>query len=270
MDSATQPVRENKHLPLEDLWSVVARLDIIADQPAEALLLKRLAHPSRPMAVSFVNQHAMNLAWSIPGFAATLRSADVLLRDGVGLECCLRFNGCPPGLNMNGTDFIPKLAKAYGGRKVALFGTAEPWTTMAGAALEQMGCNIVTVMDGFRPANDYRSEVLRTKPELVILAMSMPKQEQVAASITASVSDPLVVVNGGAIADFLAQRFPRAPKVIRVMKMEWLFRLALEPSRLADRYLKGGAAFAWRLLLLRLRSRRYSYDCSLPASPKSE
>ena len=207
------------------------------------------------MVVSFANQHALNLAWSAPDFAATLRSADVLLRDGVGLECLLRLNGCPSGRNMNGTDFIPKLAKTYAGRKVALFGTSEPWTGRAATALGEMGCLVVSSMNGFRPAGDYAAEVSRVKPALVILAMSMPKQEQVAAAIAMSAADPVVVVNGGAIADFLAKRFPRAPSLVQGMRLEWLYRLAAEPRRLARRYLTGGAAFAWRLILLRRGSR---------------
>ncbi len=230
---------------------MIARLDIVADEAAEAQLLRRLARPSRAMVVSFVNQHAVNLAWSRPDFAATLRGADVLLRDGVGVEVCLKATGRASGRNMNGTDFIPKLARAYAGRKVALFGTAKPWTEQAAAALGRMGCEVVSAMDGFRPADDYVAEVSRTGPALVILAMGMPKQEQVAAVIAASAPGPMVIVNGGAIADMLAGRFPRAPRPVRAMRLEWLYRLAAEPRRLAGRYLNGGAAFAWRVVLLR-------------------
>ena len=236
--------------------SMIAALDIVADEAAEARLLRRLLQPSRAMVMSFVNQHAVNLAWSKPDFAAVLCGADVLLRDGLGLEVGLRMLGQPSGRNMNGTDFIPKLARAYAGRKVALFGTAEPWTARAAAALRQLGCDVVSTMDGFQAAADYSAEVARTVPALVILAMGMPKQERVAAAIAAAAPGPMVIVNGGAIADFLAERFPRAPEPVRAMRLEWLYRLALEPRRLAGRYLNGGAAFAWRIMLLRAQTQR--------------
>lgn len=248
--SETRSLDRRVPSPLDEVWSIVARLDIIPDRRAEVALLRRLTAPTRPMVVSFVNQHALNLAWSSGMFAETLRSADVLLRDGVGLECCLRLNGCPTGLNMNGSDFIPKLAAAYAGRRVAIFGTQDPWTSRAAAAFGAMGCNVVGVMDGFQPEDEYISETLRIQPELIVLAMSMPKQERVAALITAAVATPLLVVNGGAIADFLARRVSRAPKFVRALRLEWMFRLAIEPSRLASRYLTGGAAFLWRMVLL--------------------
>jgi exopolysaccharide biosynthesis WecB/TagA/CpsF family protein len=241
--------------PLDDIWSLIARLDIVADGEAEQDLLTRLANPTRPTVVSFINQHALNLAWTTPALATALRSADVLLRDGVGLECCLRLNGCPSGLNMNGTDFIPKLARQFAGRRVALFGTVQPWTGRAASALAAMGCIVTAEMDGFRSPDTYVAEVLASKPALVILAMGVPKQEQVAATLAMSVTEPIVIVNGGAIADFLARRFPRAPGAMQALRMEWVYRLALEPMRLGDRYVVGGLTFAWRLMLLHAGAR---------------
>lgn len=57
-------------------------------------------------------------------------------------------------------------------------------------------------------------------------------------------------MNGGAILDFLADRFPRAPLWMRRARLEWLFRLVQEPGRLADRYLVGGLRFALRVRAL--------------------
>ena len=243
--------RRPRERALEDVWSVIAKLEIVHDANAEAALLRRLTAPQRPTVVAFVNQHALNLAWSKPEFASALRHSDVLLRDGVGIECFLRANGCPTGRNMNGTDFIPKLAAGYAGRRVALFGTAEPWTAKAAAVLERLGCTVVSTLHGFHPANVYLDAVASAKPELVLLAMSMPKQEQVAAGIAGCSQDPILIVSGGAIADFLAERFDRAPKLMRQIRLEWLYRLALEPKRLSSRYITGGAAFVWRGVVLR-------------------
>ncbi len=63
--------------------------------------------PNRNYVVSFVNAHAMNLACKDAGFFRALESADLLLRDGVGMKILLKALGEEPDLNMNGTDFIP-------------------------------------------------------------------------------------------------------------------------------------------------------------------
>jgi len=51
----------------------------------------------------------------------------------------------------------------------------------------------------------------------------------------------------GALFDFLAERVPRAPSVVRQARMEWAFRLALEPARLWRRYLIGNPLFLARV-----------------------
>jgi exopolysaccharide biosynthesis WecB/TagA/CpsF family protein len=229
---------------------IVEAIETIPDGAAEAALRARIATAERPMVVSFVNQQGLNLAWTNPGFAETLMRSDILLRDGIGMWLCMRMLGRLPQCNMNGTDFIPSLAVTFGDRPMALYGTAEPWSSRAAASLARLGCRIVSVRDGFLDERDYVEDVMRARPALVILAMGMPKQERIAAQL-ASVADwPLVIVNGGAIADFLAARFPRAPEWMRQTGLEWLFRLGLEPARLWRRYTTGGIAFGWRIIRL--------------------
>lgn len=232
--------------------AIIRRIKVVEDLADEVQLIMRIAHTDRPYVLSFVNQHVVNLAWQSSAFATSLHSSDILLRDGIGLEVCLACLNKSAGRNMNGTDFIPRLAVAFAGRRVALFGTAAPWTGRAATALGALGCEIVAVMDGFQPMETYVAEVDRTRPALVVLAMGNPKQEQVAAMIAASTHAPMTIVNGGAIADFLAQRFKRAPRWLRQLRGEWLFRLMLEPGRLWRRYILGGFAFARYVWLLRI------------------
>ncbi len=230
--------------------SIMGRIEIIDDVDAESRLIERLCHPTRPMVVSFVNQHGLNLAWTRPDFACALVESDVLLRDGVGIEACLMALGRRPGRNMCGTDFIPPLARAFAGRRVALFGSAAPWTGRASKAFVGLGCRMVSVRDGFQDPTAYLEAVTLAAPELVILGMGMPRQEEVARAIAGAAEQPMVIVNGGAIADFLGERFSRAPVWIQQARLEWCYRLVHEPGRLWRRYLTGGAAFGWRLAQL--------------------
>lgn len=219
-------------------------------------LIARLTRCERAMVISFVNQHALNVAWREPGFADDLGRADVLLRDGIGAGFCLRALGGESGLNMNGTDFIPLLAAAFAGRRVALFGTRDPWLTQAAAACARLGCTMVGAMDGFQEDSAYVEAAKECSPDLLILGMGMPRQERLATAIAAAAGSPLVIVNGGAIADFLGGRFARAPGWMRRSGLEWAFRLYLEPARLWRRYGPGGFAFAAHVLMLRRAQRR--------------
>ena len=85
------------------------------------------------------------------------------------------------------------------------------------------------------------------QPEILILGMGMPKQEYFSAFLQHNYEKPLVVVNGGAIFDFIANRFTRAPSIFRKLNLEWLYRLMNEPIRLFNRYAIGIPKFFWIL-----------------------
>lgn len=222
-----------------NFMALMNRIHIIDDEAAEQALLDELTRPPRPFILSFLNAHAVNLGWNRPGMLEGLLHSDLVLRDGIGVKLGLQAFQRPYGLNMNGTDFIPKLARAYEGRRVALFGTRSPWLDNARRTLEAWGLSIVACHDGFHPPETYLRLAAETKPELIIMAMGMPKQEEVSVKLREVLTHPVLIVNGGAILDYMGGKVPRAPVVMRQVGMEWLFRLAVEPRRLFSRYVLG-------------------------------
>jgi len=215
------------------------RIRIIDDEAAEQALLDELTRPGRPFILSFVNAHAVNLGWNQPGMLDGLMRSDMLLRDGIGVKLGLKAFNRPYGRNMTGTDFIPRIARAYKGKRAALFGTRSPWLDEARRKLEEWGLTIVTSHDGFDPPETYLRLAAGTKPDLIIMAMGMPKQEEVSVKLREHLSHPVLIVNGGAILDYIGGKVPRAPLAMRQVGMEWLFRLAVEPKRLFRRYVLG-------------------------------
>jgi exopolysaccharide biosynthesis WecB/TagA/CpsF family protein len=153
---------------------------------------------------------------------------------------------------MNGTDLIPEIARQFLGRRIALCGTKEPYLSLAAEKVTALGGVVVLMVDGFQPMASYINAVKESQADLVILGMGMPKQEDVSMLLAEHADNPLVIVNGGAILDFWANRFPRAPKVWQTLRLEWLFRLLLEPRRLWKRYILGNVIFLARTVQLRL------------------
>jgi N-acetylglucosaminyldiphosphoundecaprenol N-acetyl-beta-D-mannosaminyltransferase len=235
-----------------EFFELHQRIQLIDDEKAQEALLEQLKHPSRPYIVSFVNAHAANLGWNTPSMLESLLRSDLLLRDGIGVKLGLKAFRRPPGLNMNGTDFIPRIARAYKGRRAALFGTQSPWLDTARQKLEAEGLVVVACHEGFSPPETYLELAEQTKPELIILAMGMPKQEDIAVRLRERLSYPVLIVNGGAILDFLGGKVTRAPELMRNIGMEWVYRLYLEPKRLAKRYLWGIPVFFSHVAVTRL------------------
>lgn len=228
--------------------ALIARIEVVPDEAALQALMVRLLARDGVTTVAFVNAQSFNLVWESAEAFRAFMDADVLLRDGIGIKLHFRLSGREPGLNLSGTDFIPKLLAASVGRELALFGTAEPWLGRAAAAFEAAGQNIVARENGFEPIEVYTDTLARNPARVVLLAMGMPRQERVAAHIRRqSPQKPAqLLICGGAILDFVAGRHPRAPRWMRAIGMEWLFRLMREPRRLFRRYVIGNARFLWR------------------------
>ena len=230
---------------------VIEKLEVVADDAAAQHLLERLATPDSATVLGFVNAHAMNLVVRDGAYCRALTAADVLLRDGSGMAILYRRLGLEPGLNMNGTDFIPNLMAAYRGRKVAFWGTRQPYLGQAVQRCEaEFGIVPVSVHDGFANVETYLQLAREQQPELIVLGMGMPKQEAVAAEL-AAIGVPCLIVCGGAILDFLGGKVSRAPEWLRRLGGEWLYRLLREPKRLFMRYVVGNPLFLLRTLLYR-------------------
>jgi hypothetical protein len=234
-------------------WLALVRgLRIVQGEQSERELLDSLAGPTRPTVLAFVNAHAMNCIARSNTFFEALRAADVVLRDGSGMAMLLKLLQLAPGLNMNGTDLIPKIIQRYAGRRIALFGTQEPYLSQAeefvGGALAP-ACTCVTA-NGFLPAADYVKLAVAQAPHLIVLGMGMPRQEEVARELRAALTSPCLIVCGGAIIDFMGGKTPRAPRWMRAIGIEWLYRLGLEPRRLFMRYVIGNPLFIARALRL--------------------
>jgi UDP-N-acetyl-D-mannosaminuronic acid transferase (WecB/TagA/CpsF family) len=102
-------------------------------------------------------------------------------------------------------------------------------------------------------------EVGAASPDIVLICLPKPLSEQWIESNCAEV-DARVYLAFGAAADFVTGIVPRAPKLVQRVGCEWLFRLVLEPRRLARRYLiQGPRAFAFLL----------NRESTLPASTGS-
>jgi N-acetylglucosaminyldiphosphoundecaprenol N-acetyl-beta-D-mannosaminyltransferase len=217
---------------------------------AEQQLLATLAHPGKPTVLAFVNAHAMNSAATSREFFESVRAADVVLRDGIGMAILLKLLHLAPGLNLNGTDLIPKILRVYAGRRIALFGTQDPWLSSAGEKIGETlapGSQLIGE-HGFHDTATYVRLAAEWRPDLVVLGMGMPRQEEVARELRATLDHPCLIVCGGAIIDFIGGKTSRAPRWLRATGLEWAFRLALEPKRLFRRYVIGNPVFLARAL----------------------
>ena len=231
-------------------WStLIKQITRVNDSQNLKKTLQKIYQADQPQIIGFVNAHAMNSIVASDGFYNALNQADILLRDGSGMAKLFQQLNIQPGLNLNGTDLIPEIIKDFQGKKIALYGTQEPYLENA---KHQILLNITPNSDivtshGFLQSKDYVSLAQKDQPRLIVLGMGMPKQEQVAIELRNAITHPCVIVCGGAIIDFMGGKFTRAPDWMRNLGIEWLYRLFKEPKRLFKRYVIGNPLFLFRV-----------------------
>jgi len=211
--------------------------------------------------VYFVNAHCVNLAASNADYDSTLRAADLLYADGIGMRIAARVAGARVRDNVNGTDLFPLLCAgaAQAGLALAFIG-GRPGVAQACASnmiKAHPGLKVVYVQDGYFPAEQTGAvlhALRQSQAQLVFVAMGVPRQEQFIAQ-HAEAMGAAVRLGVGALFDFYSGTVPRAPRLLRRMGLEWLFRLSIEPRRLFARYVLGNPRFLARVLWLRLRRR---------------
>lgn len=249
------PVQESED-QIVAVERVLEHMYPVIDQAHLRSLVQAVTHLDRPRVLAFLNQYSFNLCWESEEFRDMMLSSDLLVRDGSSINLCMRMVGREPGINMAGTDVMPMIARAFVGRRVGVVGTRAPYNELAAQWLRDAGLEVVCVLDGFADEDSYLPAIRQARPELVFLGMGMPKQERIAARMVKELDFPVLLMNGGAMLDFMARRVLRAPLWMRRLGMEWFYRLLREPRRLGRRYIIGGACFASRILRLGLSARR--------------
>jgi len=101
-----------------------------------------------------------------------------------------------------------------------------------------------------------RSDVARTRPDVIWVGLGTPKQERFMARYWREL-DAGVLVGVGAAFDFHSGRVQPAPRWIQRGGFEWLFRLCTEPRRLGPRYLATNPRFVLHALAQLSGLRKY-------------
>ncbi|WP_308250772.1 WecB/TagA/CpsF family glycosyltransferase [Nonomuraea rhizosphaerae] len=201
-----------------------------------------------------------------PELCHLVNSADLVVADGMPLVWASRLLGTPLPERVTGADLIWSLSKAAARHGWPVYLLGGPPGVAVAAARELSACYPMLHVCGV-DAPPYRFEekgggrervrrrVVTAAPKLVFAGLGFPRQDELIARLGQDLPGTWFVGCGAAIA-FAAGTVPRAPGWMRGAGLEWAFRLAGEPGRLARRYLVDDLPFAVRMLAGCLRRRR--------------
>lgn len=169
-----------------------------------------------------------------------INQADLSIPDGKGL----RLSGdivC----NIPGIDLMEALIKkaSENGFTVGLLGGRDKVAELASERLQKKYPKLKVAfaksggevgLDGTmstNPSTPLRAGYQLPTTKLLFVAFGPPKQEKWIAKNINKIDVGVVMSVGGAF-DYLSHSIPRAPKLLRNLNLEWLFRLIIQPWRI--------------------------------------
>ena len=226
---------------------------------------KWLAHHAslkNNITAGFVNANNLNLAYTNSKLSNHYNQECArVFADGSGVKLGAIINKIEVADNVNGTDLLPVLCQELKNRSLSLYllgatpGTAERVAenlTRRFSGLEIAGTHhgyLNNEIDSQRAINDIND----CQPDVLLVAMGTPLQEEWL-SLYCSRINANVKLSVGGLFDFFAENVSRAPKFLRQLGCEWVWRLLQEPARMWRRYILGNPLFVYRVFCEKIRS----------------
>lgn len=213
-------------------------VDVDAVTMAEAVDVVRRAMDTRAgVMVATANAEMLMRATHDEELRRILNASALVVPDGAGTVWAARHLGHAMPERVAGYDLAQELLRCAPaeGRRVYFFGSAPGVAEKAKAKAKQLypGIEIVGVRNGFfSPADNAAiiAEIRAARPDLLLVALGVPKQEKWIAAHLAELDVPVAIGVGGTL-DVMAGVMKRAPLWMQKAKLEWLFRGLMQPKR---------------------------------------
>lgn len=169
--------------------------------------------------------------------ARALHRGDLVVPDGIGVVWALRLAGNECQKRVTGVDLVEKLLArpAAIGLRVYLLGGKPDVVAEAANRLTNRWpkVKVVGFHHGYFTGEESPglvAEINRTRPDLLLVGMGVPRQEIWLGDHWLKLMVPLGIGIGG-LFDLWAGRTPRAPHLFRKIGLEWAYRAWKEPQR---------------------------------------
>lgn len=169
-------------------------------------------------------------------YDAILRSADTtIVPDGIGVVKGANMLGIPLKGRITGVETVQGLFSLLNekNRSLYLFGAKKEVLELLKAKLtaDYPGIRLAGSCDGYAPDKDaVFDEITQLQPDVVLVAMGIPMQEKLISKHYHRFHKGIFIGVGGSF-DVLSGTKKRAPAIFCKLNLEWLYRIACEPSR---------------------------------------
>lgn len=209
------------------------------------------------------NVHTTVMSYENENYRIIQNSAAMALPDGAPLSGYSRSVGFKGAERVTGPDLMTELFRISGqrGYRHFFYGSSQQTLDDMKAALHRDYPDMAVAgmySPPFRPLTEEEDKEIialinSARPDFVWVGLGAPKQEQWMYVHRGKLD--AVAIGVGAGFDYLAGNIKRAPRMLQVLCLEWLYRLLQDPKRLWKRYVTTNFKFIRYILRERKNSR---------------
>lgn len=197
------------------------------------------------------NPETMMIAEQNQEFGDALRDNDtVIIPDGIGVIKAAGMLGKKTNGRITGCDLAAHLIEEAERQKKSLYLYGAKEEVVSALAekikIEYPGARIAGFCNGYNQEDDeVFEEIARLKPDIVFVALGIPRQELVIYRHLDCFVKGIFVGVGGSF-DVLSGKKKRAPRLFQKLNLEWFYRIVTEPKRIG-RFYRSNVKFLGRV-----------------------
>ena len=196
---------------------------------------RRALIQAAPKVITTVNGEIILTASKNPHYRRILNLADLAIPDSINVVWVGRLKGYKFGRPTPGSELLGRICKIALETKKSVFflggqgGVAQ--LTADVITRQYPGIEIAGVSEADPTDPDIAKYVRRKNPDIVFVAYGAPKQELWIDENKEKITAKIMVGVGGTF-DMISGKLPPAPSWMKRLRLEWFWRLLLQPKRI--------------------------------------
>lgn len=199
--------------------------NIYIDDISQEQLLKQ----AKPSFIVTMNLEQFFLSQKDDFYKKVLLEADFIVADGISIVLLSKILGISSLSKIPGIDLAKKFIQQSS--RIALLGASEEVIEKLKNIFSE---KIVFAHHGYFSDSEEQKiidQIQDSRPDLLLVALGSPRQESLIYRHKSRFPATTLIGVGGSF-DIWAERLLRAPKWMRDLNLEWLFRIVQEPNRI--------------------------------------
>ncbi|MCX7611488.1 MAG: WecB/TagA/CpsF family glycosyltransferase [Ignavibacterium sp.] len=214
------------------------------------LIFEEFCTNSNKNLFTYFNQNSFNIYFSNRLYREALNSFNIY-QEGIGMYLALKYLGIEDVDRIDSTEVLYSMFNNIisKGEKVVFIGGKFNEQEILKRSKEK-NLKMEIYHSGYfdeKMLENLIQILTNSQAKYILIGMGTPKQEILAYELSRILISKKFICIGNFINYFLGYQ-KRAPKILRTMQLEWLFRLLQEPRRLFSRYVLGIPLFLFRVL----------------------